>query len=76
MSLPYKPTRSLRATGALGPVAAALEDSGFLSELLSSSPGGVVLVEASDSLPIVYCNESFERWAPLGRHPLVGSSLP
>lgn len=66
----------LRIASDLSPVLFALGDPDLLVEVLSSSPGGAVLVEASPGLPVVYCNEAFERWAPVGRWPLVGRSLP
>jgi signal transduction histidine kinase len=75
MSLPYKPPDPLRMASALGPLSQALGDPDFLADLLSSGPAGVVLVEATEGLPIVYCNDSFERWARPGRQPVVGSSL-
>ena len=75
MSLPYKSAGSASPGSSLDPVLAAFEDPGFLAGLLSSSPGGVVLVEATRDLPIAYCNDGFQRWAPLGRHPVVGSSI-
>jgi signal transduction histidine kinase len=63
-----------RAASALSPVLFALGDPDLLIEVLSSSPAGVVLVEATDDLPVVYCNEAFRSWAPLGR-PVVGRPL-
>lgn len=66
----------LRIASDLSPVLFALGDPDLLVEVLSSSPAGAVLVEASPGLPVVYCNEAFERWAPVGRWPLVGRSLP
>jgi signal transduction histidine kinase len=66
----------LRAASALSPVLFALGDPDLLVELLSSSPAGVVLVEAAGDLPIVYCNDAFQRWAPLSPGPAVGRPLP
>jgi signal transduction histidine kinase len=76
MAAPSRMPDSLRIASALSPVLFALGDPDLLVELLSSSPAGVVLVEASHDLPVVYCNEAFQRWAPLGRLPVVGRSLP
>jgi signal transduction histidine kinase len=65
-----------RGARALSPILPALGDPELLVELLSSNPAGVVLVEAADDLTVVYCNDSFQRWAPLGHRPLAGTSLP
>lgn len=62
-------TRSLPA------VLSVLGDPDLRLELLSSNPAGVLLVEASAKLPVVYCNESFQRWAPLGRQPAAGQPV-
>src|SRR6202022_772503 len=35
-----------------------------------------VLVEARAERRVVYCNDSFERWVPLGRRPALGRSIP
>jgi signal transduction histidine kinase len=64
-----------RDAGDLSPALASLTDPDLLVELLSSNPAGVVLVEATADLTVVYCNDSFQRWAPLGHRPLAGSSL-
>lgn len=69
-------TDPLQTASDLSPVLFALGDPDLLVEMFSSNPAGVVLVEAAPDLPIVYCNEAFRRWAPLGRRPLVGRSLP
>jgi signal transduction histidine kinase len=66
----------LGTASALSPVLFALGDPDLLVEVLSSVPAGVVLVEARSDLPVVYGNEAFQRWVPLGRHPVVGQSLP
>src|SRR5262245_10689313 len=60
---------------ALTPVLFSIGDPDLLVELLSSNPAGVVLVEAAPDLPVVYCNDSFRRWAPCGSRPIVGSPL-
>jgi signal transduction histidine kinase len=65
----------LRLSGVPAPVLTAIGDPDFLVELLRSSPAGVVLVEASPELPIVYFNDSFERSAPLVRRPTAGRGL-
>lgn len=57
----------LRAASDLSPVLFGLGDPDLLVEVLSSNPAGVVLVEAGPELTVVYCNETFRRWAPLGR---------
>ena len=75
MSIPYKPPDPLPMGSAWGPLSEALGDPDFALDLLSSSPGGVLLVEAGEGLPIRYCNDSFERWAQLGRQEIVGSPL-
>src|SRR5205823_1979273 len=31
---------------------------------------------AGPELTVVYCNDAFQRWAPLGRRPVVGRPLP
>jgi len=67
---------SLRSASDLAPVIFSLGDPDLVVELLASNPAGVVLVEASAELPVVYCNASFERWAPHGSPRIVGRSLP
>jgi len=66
----------LRSAGWLSPVIFSLGDPDLLVELLSANPAGVVLVEASPDLPVVFANESFQRWAPLASGPVVGANLP
>jgi signal transduction histidine kinase len=66
----------LRIATDLSPVLSALHDPDLLVELLSSNPAGVALVEATPELTVVYCNDAFQRWVPLGRRPAVGRSLP
>jgi signal transduction histidine kinase len=65
-----------RTASALSPALFALGDPDLLVELLSSSPAGVVLVEAAGDLSVLYCNDAFRRWAPLGPAPAVGRPLP
>jgi signal transduction histidine kinase len=69
-------TDPLRIASALSPALFALGDPDRFVELLDSNPAGVVLVDASPELTVVYCNDAFRRWAPLGRRPVVGRSLP
>lgn len=76
MSLPSSLYNPLRIASALSPVLFSLGDPDLLVEVLNSNPAGVVLVEASRELPVVYCNDSFRRWAPLGGQPIVGRALP
>src|SRR5262245_48952440 len=75
MSLPSPLYDPLRIASALSPALFSLGDPDLLVELLNSNPAGVVLVEVDPDLPIVYCNESFQRWAPLGDRPILGRSL-
>jgi signal transduction histidine kinase len=65
----------LRIASALTPALFALGDPDRFVELLNSNPAGIVLVEASPELTVVYCNDAFHRWAPLGRRPVVGRPL-
>src|SRR5215467_708350 len=76
MSLPSHVYDPLRIASVLSPALFSLGDPDLLVELLNSNPAGVVLVEADPDLSVVYCNDSFQRWAPLGDRPFVGSSLP
>jgi PAS domain S-box-containing protein len=76
MSLPSQIPEPVRSASILSPVLFSLGDPDLLVEVLSSNPAGVVLVEAGPDLAVVYCNESFERWVPLGRQPIVGRRLP
>src|SRR5438105_7529741 len=66
----------LRTATALSPVIFSLGDPDLLVELLSSNPAGVVLVQARAELPVVFANETFQRWAPAASRPVVGASLP
>jgi PAS domain S-box-containing protein len=66
----------LRIASALSPALFALGDPDRFVELLNSNPAGIVLVDAGPELTVVYCNDAFQRWAPLGRRPLIGRSLP
>src|SRR5215831_16390819 len=66
----------LRISSALSPALFALGDPDRFVELLNSNPAGVVLVDAGPELTVVYCNDAFLRWAPLGRRPVVGRPLP
>lgn len=75
MSLPSHLYDPLRIASALSPALFSLGDPDLLVELLNSNPAGVVLVEADPDLPVVYCNESFQHWAPLGDRPILGCSL-
>jgi len=75
MSLPSPLYDPLRIASALSPALFSLGDPDLLVELLNSNPAGVVLVEADPDLPVVYCNESFQRWAPIGDRPILGRSL-
>ena len=61
----------LRIASALSPALFALGDPDRFVELLNSNPAGVVLVDASPELTVVYCNDAFQRWAPLGRRPVI-----
>jgi signal transduction histidine kinase len=65
----------LRISSALSPALFALGDPDRFVELLNSNPAGIVLVDASPELNVVYCNDAFHRWAPLGRRPVVGRPL-
>src|SRR5215467_1669823 len=76
MSLPSHVYDPLRIASVLSPALFSLGDPDLLVELLNSNPAGVVLVEADPDLSVVYCNDSFQRWAPLGDRPFVGRSLP
>src|SRR5215472_16855104 len=75
MSLPSHLYDPLRIASALSPALFSLGDPDLLVELLNSNPAGVVLVEVDPDLPVVYCNESFQRWAPLGDRSILGRSL-
>lgn len=75
MSLPSHVYDPLRIASALSPALFSLGDPDLLVELLNSNPAGVVLVEADPDLPVVYCNDSFQRWAPLGDRPILGRSM-
>jgi PAS domain S-box-containing protein len=66
----------LRIASALTPALFALGDPDRFVELFDSNPAGVVLVDASPELRVVYCNDAFQRWAPLARRPIVGRPLP
>jgi signal transduction histidine kinase/PAS domain-containing protein len=72
MSATSRIPEPLRTASDLSPVLFGLGDPDLLVELLSTNPAGVVLVEARPDLKVVYCNETFRRWAPLGRRPVVG----
>jgi len=76
MSLPSHVYDPLRIASVLSPAIFSLGDPDLLVELLNSNPAGVVLVEADPDLPIVYCNETFHRWAPLRDQPILGRPLP
>jgi signal transduction histidine kinase len=76
MSLTSRTPDPLPTASALSPVLFSIGDPDLLAELLTSNPAGVVLVEATADLPVVYCNDSFRRWAPPGPRPIVGSPLP
>ncbi len=76
MPVPSRIPDPPRITTRLSPVLSALHDPDLLVELLSSNPAGVALVEATPELTVVYCNEAFQRWVPLGRRPATGRSLP
>ena len=66
----------LGIASALSPALFALGDPDRFVEVLNSNPAGVVMVEASPSLPVVYCNDAFRRWVPLARRQIVGRPLP
>lgn len=66
----------LRISSALSPALFALGDPDRFVELLNSNPAGIVLVEAGPELTVVYSNDAFQRWAPVGRRPVVGRRLP
>ena len=76
MSTTSRISDPLRIASALSPALFALGDPDRFVEMLNSNPAGVVLVEATSELPVVYCNDAFQRWVPLNRRPLVGRSLP
>ncbi|HXM58447.1 MAG TPA: PAS domain-containing sensor histidine kinase [Candidatus Dormibacteraeota bacterium] len=76
MPVPSRKSDPLHLENALAPVLLALREPGLLVELLSRSPAGIALVEASPELTVVYCNDSFQRRAPLGRRPAVGRPVP
>jgi signal transduction histidine kinase len=65
----------LRISSALSPALFALGDPDRFVEMLNSNPAGVVLVEAGPELTVVYCNDAFQRWAPLGGRQVVGRPL-
>src|SRR6266699_5363623 len=75
MALSSRMPDPLRIASDLSPVLFSIGDPDLLVELLSSNPAGVVLVEATSDLPVVYSNDSFQRWAPLGSRPLAGTPL-
>ncbi len=66
----------LGTASALLPALFSLGDPDLLVEMLDSNPAGVVLVESASNLRIVYCNDSFLRWAPHYERPIVGRPLP
>src|SRR5215471_6553145 len=75
MPVPSAAPDPLRIASALSPVLFALGDPDLLVEVLNANPAGVVLVEASHDLTVVYCNDAFQRWAPVRRRPAVGRPL-
>jgi signal transduction histidine kinase len=62
MPLPYQLHDPLRTASVLFPALFSLGDPDLLVEVLDSNPAGIVMVEAAPGLPVVYCNESFQRW--------------
>ncbi|HEY4026183.1 MAG TPA: PAS domain-containing sensor histidine kinase [Candidatus Dormibacteraeota bacterium] len=76
MPVPSRIPDPLRIASALSPVLFGLGDPDLLVELLNANPAGIVLVEATHNLPIVYCNDAFRRWVSVTRRPPEGRSLP
>src|SRR5947208_6486962 len=76
MPVPSRIPDPLRIASALSPVLFGFGDPDSLVELLNANPAGIVLVEASHDLPVVYCNDAFQRWVPPQRRPVEGPSLP
>src|SRR5436305_5564695 len=75
MPAPSRLPEPHRFTGQLAPVLSALRDPEQVADVLDSNPAGVVLVEATPELTVVYCNEAFQRLVPLGGRPAVGRPL-
>ena len=76
MFVPSETYDPLRIASALAPALFSLGDPDLLVEVLNSNPAGVVLVDVAADLRIVYCNDSFLRWAPRNDRPIVGRPLP